>query len=352
MQFAPPAGKVGAYVQAMFLEDEMKTALPTRPFGKTGLDVTRLGVGAWAMGGNMWGPQDDAESDAAIRHAVDLGINWIDTAAAYGVGHSEEVIGRTLRDLPVDRRPLVFTKGGVIRDADGQNPRRLAEKRSLRNELENSLRRLQVEAIDLYQVHWPADDVPLEDYWATMLEFKAEGMVKHIGLSNHNAEQLARAEAMGHVETLQPPFSMIRRETADSILPWCLAHGTGVICYSPMQAGLLTGSFTRERAAALPDNDWRKTSPEFMGERLDRNLALAEALKPAAEKHATSVSTIALTWVLAWPGLTAAIVGARSPAQVDGWIDAATIELDAEDLDEIAAAIAATGAGQGPARPQ
>ena len=329
----------------------MKTALPTRPFGKTGMEITRVGVGAWAMGGNMWGPQDDAESAAAIRHAVDLGINWIDTAAAYGVGHSEEVIGRTLRDLPADARPYVFTKGGVIRDPDGSNPRRFANRESLRNELENSLRRLQVEAIDLYQVHWPADDVPLEDYWATMLELKAEGKVRHIGLSNHDAEQLGRAEAMGHVETLQPPFSMIKRETAESILPWCAQHGTGVICYSPMQAGLLTGTFTRERAAALADNDWRKTSPEFTGERLDRNLALAASLKPVAERRGTSVSTVALAWTLAWPGLTAAIVGARSPAQVDGWIDAASFELTADDFDTIAEAIKATGAGAGPTRP-
>jgi aryl-alcohol dehydrogenase-like predicted oxidoreductase len=333
------------------MEENMKTSLPTRAFGQTGMAITRLGVGAWAMGGNMWGPQDDADSDAAIRHAIDLGINWIDTAAAYGVGHSEEVIGKTLKALPADRRPFVFTKGGVIRDANGQNPRRLANRESLRKELENSLRRLQVEAIDLYQVHWPADDVPLEDYWATMLELKAEGKVRHIGLSNHNAEQLARAEAMGHVETLQPPFSMIKRETAEEILPWCAAHGTGVICYSPMQAGLLTGSFTRERAASLADNDWRKTNPEFTGDRLERNLALAAALKPVADKHGTSISTIALTWVLAWPGLTAAIVGARSPAQVDGWIDAATIALDSDDLDTIARLITATGAGQGPVKP-
>ena len=330
----------------------MKTSLPTRPFGKTGMEITRLGIGAWAMGGNMWGPQDDAESAAAIRHAVDLGINWIDTAAAYGVGHSEKVIGQTLKELPADQRPFVFTKGGVIRDANGQNPRRLAERRSLRNELENSLRRLQVETIDLYQVHWPADDVPLEDYWATMLELKSEGKVRHIGLSNHNAEQLARAEAMGHVETLQPPFSMIKRETAAQILPWCEAHGTGVICYSPMQAGLLTGTFTKERAATLADNDWRKTSPEFTGDKLDRNLELAARLKPVAERRGTSTSTVALAWVLAWPGLTAAIVGARSPQQVDGWIDAARFELDQDDLDTIANAITATGAGDGPSHPR
>ena len=292
------------------------TDLPTRPFGKTDMAITRVGIGAWAMGGNMWGPQDDDESVAAIRHAIDLGINWIDTAAVYGNGHSETVIGRALRELPEGQRPLVFTKGGIVRDSEGKNPRRIAERNHLRGELEASLRRLQVDVIDLYQLHWPADDVPLEAYWESMLALKAEGKVRHVGLSNHDVEQLRRAEAIGHVETLQPPFSMIRRDTAEAILPWCHEHGTGVICYSPMQAGLLTGSFTRERAAALPENDWRKTSPEFTGEKLERNLALAAALAPIAEKHKTSISTVALTWVLAWPGLTAAIVGARSPAQV------------------------------------
>jgi aryl-alcohol dehydrogenase-like predicted oxidoreductase len=329
----------------------MKTHLPTRPLGQTGMEITRLGIGAWAMGGNMWGPQDDAQSVAAIRHAIDRGINWIDTAAVYGNGHSEDVIGQALRELPADKRPYVFTKGGIVRDAEGKNPRRIGEATHLRGELEGSLRRLGVEVIDLYQLHWPSDDVALEEYWPNMLGLKDSGKVGHVGLSNHDAGQLARAEAFGHVETLQPPFSMIRRDTAAEILPWCREHGTGVICYSPMQAGLLTGTFTRERAAALPENDWRRDNPEFSGDRLDRNLALAERLRPVAEKHGTSISTVALTWALAWPGLTATIVGARSPEQVDGWIDAATIELDTADLDAIAAAIAETGAGQGPARP-
>ena len=328
----------------------MKTHLPTRAFGKTGLAITKLGIGAWAMGGNMWGPQDDAESVAAIRHAIDSGINWIDTAAVYGNGHSEEVIGEALKAMPADQRPLVFTKGGIVRDEKGENPRRIGERTHLRQELENSLKRLQVEVIDLYQMHWPSDDVPLEDYWATLLELKAEGKVRHVGLSNHDAAQLEKAEAMGHVETLQPPFSMVRRETAEKILPWCQAHGTGVICYSPMQAGLLTGTMTAERVAAMPANDWRKASPEFQGEKLTANLKLAESLKPIAEKHGTSVSSVALAWCHAWPGLTATIVGARSPAQVDGWIDAASLELDAADLDEIATVIETTGAGQGPAR--
>ena len=328
----------------------MKTHLPTRAFGKTGMQITKLGIGAWAMGGNMWGPQDDAESMAAIRHAIDSGINWIDTAAVYGNGHSEAVIGDALAGLPTDARPLVFTKGGIVRDENGQNPRRIGERGHLRQELENALKRLKVDVIDLYQMHWPSDDVPLEEYWATLLELKAEGKVRHVGLSNHDERQLARAEAMGHVETLQPPFSMIRRDSAAKILPWCAEHGTGVICYSPMQAGLLTGTMTAERVAAMPDNDWRKGSPEFQGEKLAANLKLADSLKPIAEKHGTSVSSVALAWCHAWPGLTATIVGARSPAQVDGWIDAASLELDTADLAAIARAIEATGAGQGPER--
>jgi len=329
----------------------MSTHLPTRAFGKTGMQITRLGIGAWAMGGNMWGPQDDAESVAAIRHAIDLGINWIDTAAVYGNGHSETVIGQALKQMPADRRPFVFTKGGIVRDAEGKNPRRIGEAKHLRGELEGSLKRLGLEVIDLYQMHWPSDDVGLEDYWGALLELKKEGKVRHVGLSNHNVDQLKRAEAMGHVETLQPPFSMIKRETAAEILPWCHQHGTGVICYSPMQAGLLTGSFTRERAQNLDENDWRKANPEFTGEVLERNLKLADALRPIAANHNTSMGTIALAWVLAWPGLTAAIVGARSPEQVDGWIDAAKFELGVDDLDAIAKAIESSGAGSGPTRP-
>lgn len=329
----------------------MKTHLPTSAFGKTGMEITRLGIGAWAMGGNMWGPQDDQDSIAAIRHAIERGINWIDTAAVYGNGHSEEVIGAALADIPANERPFVFTKGGIVRDEKGENPRRIGERNHLRQELENSLRRLRVEVIDLYQMHWPSDDVPLEDYWGTMLELKREGKVRHVGLSNHDEGQLERAEAMGHVETLQPPFSMIRRDTAEKILPWCAEHGTGVICYSPMQAGLLTGAMTQERVAAFPSNDWRRNNPEFQGERLKANLALAERLKPIAAKHGVSVSSVALAWCHAWPGLTGTIVGARSPEQIDGWIDAASLTLDQEDMETIAVAIEETGAGQGPVRP-
>ena len=327
----------------------METNLPTRAFGRTGMQITRTGFGAWAIGGNMWGPQDDAESVAAIRHAVDRGVNWIDTAAVYGNGHSEEVIAEALRPLSPDERPFVFTKGGIIRDADGTNPRRRAA--DIRQQCEASLKRLGVEQIDLYQLHWPSDDIPLEESWGQMLRLKEEGLAAHVGLSNHWVDQLEAAEAIGHVETLQPPFSMIKRTAGATVLPWCAEHGTGAICYSPMQAGLLTGAFTKERAASLPQNDWRREHPEFQGETLDRNLALAEALKPLAEKHGVSQGTIALAWCLAWPGLTGTIVGARSAAQIDGWIAAATLDLDDTDMETLALAIEESGAGEGPARP-
>ena len=327
----------------------METDLPTRAFGRTGMQITRTGFGAWAIGGNMWGPQDDADSVAAIRHAVELGVNWIDTAAVYGNGHSEEVIAQALSSYGPAERPFVFTKGGVIRDADGTNPRRHAA--DIRQQCEASLKRLGMERIDLYQLHWPSEDIPLEESWGEMLRLKEDGLAAQVGLSNHWVDQLAAAEASGPVETLQPPFSMIKRTAGDTVLPWCADHGTGVICYSPMQAGLLTGAFTKERATALPQNDWRREHPEFQGETLDRNLALAEALKPVAEKHAVSQGTIALAWCLAWPGLTGAIVGARSPAQIDGWITAATLDLDNSDMETLASAIEESGAGEGPVRP-
>ncbi|MGK9235110.1 aldo/keto reductase [Inquilinus limosus] len=334
------------------------THLPTRPFGTTDMAITRVGFGAWAIGGAgwaaSWGSQDDDASVAAIRHAAEVGINWIDTAAVYGLGHSEEIVGRALREIPADRRPYVFTKGGLVWDEANRlaPPKRVGAPDSLRREVEASLRRLGVERIDLYQLHWPAEDgTSIETLWQTFLDLKREGKVRAIGLSNHNVELLSRAEAVGHVDTLQPPISAIRRDIAGAELPWCAEHRTGVIVYSPMQSGLLTGTFTAERAAALPQDDWRSRSPHFTGEGLARNLALAEALRPIAARHGTSVAAVAVAWTLAWPAVTGAIVGARSPAQVDGWLDAATLELTAEDLDEIAAAIEQTGAGTGPVRP-
>jgi aryl-alcohol dehydrogenase-like predicted oxidoreductase len=209
-----------------------------------------------------------------------------------------------------------------------------------------------VERIDLWQMHWPAEDgTPLEKYWRTLLDLKAEGKVRAVGLSNHNVQQLEAAERVGHVDTLQPPFSAIRRDAGATVLPWCAEHQTGAIVYSPMQAGLLTGAFTAERAARLPPDDWRSRAAAFQGEALKQNLALADALRPIAERHHTTVGAVAIAWTLAWPGVTAAIVGARRPAQIDGWIDAARLELPPSDLDEVASAIARTGAGTGPARP-
>lgn len=329
-----------------------------RPFGRTEMRITRVGFGAWAIGGggwhNAWGAQDDAESVTAIRHAIERGINWIDTAAVYGLGHSEEIVARALGDFAPNDRPYVFTKGGQVWDDRDRAapPRHVGDPQSLRREVEASLRRLRVERIDLYQMHWPADDgTPLEVYWQTLLDFKAQGKVRAVGLSNHSVKQLERAERLGHVDTLQPPFSAIHRQVAAAELPWAAAHDTGVIVYSPMQSGLLTGAFSSERAAALPADDWRSRSPDFTGEGLRRNLALADALRPIAARHGTTVAAVAVAWALAWPGVTGAIVGARRPSQVDGWLSAATLDLTDADLDEIAAAIARSGAGSGPMRP-
>jgi aryl-alcohol dehydrogenase-like predicted oxidoreductase len=251
--------------------------------------------------------------------------------------------------------PFVFTKCGLMWDETDRMvmPKKIGNPTSIRHEVGASLRRLRIERIDLYQMHWPPEDgTPLEEYWQTLLDLKAEGKVRAVGLSNHNMAQLEAAERLGHVDTLQPPFSAIHRDVATVELPWCRAHNTGVIVYSPMASGLLTGAFTAERAKSLPKDDWRSGSPDFTGDGLARNLAVANAMRPIAVRHDTSVASVAVAWTLAWPAVTAAIVGARSPAQVDGWLDAATLRLTHEDLQEIAAAIAATGAGSGPIDPQ
>ena len=340
-------------------QDRDGGALPLRRLGSTDMHITRVGFGSWAAGGPDWavgwGAQDDRDSIAAIRHAVERGVNWIDTAAVYGLGHSEEVVRQALAGLPAERRPYVFTKCGLRWDPqDRKAPARaVGAAASIRAEVEESLRRLGVERIDLYQMHWPAKDgAPLEEYWQTLLDLKREGKVRAVGLSNHDAAQLEAAERLGHVDTLQPPFSAIRRDVALKELPWCAAHQTGVIVYSPMQAGLLSGRFSAERAAALPADDWRSRSPEFTGERLQRNLRLAALLQALAERHRSTVAAVAIAWTLAWPGVTGAIVGARTPQQVDGWLDAATLELDAADLAAIASAIEQSGAGSGPTRAQ
>jgi aryl-alcohol dehydrogenase-like predicted oxidoreductase len=334
-------------------------SLPTRQFGATDMQITRVGFGAWAVGGgdwvSGWGDQDDADSIAAIRHAIDRGINWIDTAAVYGLGRSEEVAAAALRGLPADRRPYVFTKCGLIWDEANRTamPRRIGRADSLRQEVEQSLSRLGVERIDLYQMHWPAEDgTRVGEYWQTLLDLKREGKVRAVGLSNHNVAQLTAAEALGHVDTLQPPFSAIRRDVAANELPWCAEHNTGVIVYSPMQSGLLSGSFSKERAESLPKNDWRSRAPEFTGEKLLRNLALVEAMRPIAARHETSVGAVAIAWTLGWRGVSAAIVGARNPGQVDNWLSAAELELTAGDFDDIAAALQKSGAGSGPQHPR
>lgn len=333
--------------------------LPTRQLGVSDMQITRVGFGAWAIGGgdwvSGWGDQNDDDSIAAIRRAVLSGINWIDTAAVYGLGRSEEVVGAALKGLPADRRPYVFTKCGLIWDETNRlsMPRRIGRDDSLRIEVERSLKRLGVERIDLYQMHWPAEDgTRVEDYWRTLLDLKREGKIRAAGLSNHNVGQLKVAENIGHVDSLQPPFSAIRRAVAAAELPWCADHDTGVIVYSPMQSGLLSGAFSKERANALPKNDWRSRSPEFSGEGLTRNLAFVEALRPIAARHETSVAAVAIAWVLAWRGVTAAIVGARKPGQVDNWLNAARLQLTGEDFDDIAAALQQTGAGSGPIRPE
>lgn len=332
--------------------------LPTRALGSSGLEITRVGFGAWAIGGGGWafgwGPQDDTAAIAAMRHAIGRGVNWIDTAAVYGLGHSEELVGRLLKSMPPEDHPLVFTKCGLVWDEG--NPmaeaKRILRPDSIRRECQASLRRLGVERIDLYQFHWPSDDgTPVEDSWEAMVRLVEEGKVRAAGVSNFDVAFLERCEGRRHVDSLQPPFSLIRRDAGSSQIPWCAAHNTGVIVYSPMQSGILTDRFSAERVSVMASDDWRRRAAQFQQPALGRNLALRDALRPIAARHDTSVSAVAVAWTLAWPGVTGAIVGARSPEQVDGWIDAARIELTAADLDAIAHAIEQSGAGSGPTRP-
>jgi aryl-alcohol dehydrogenase-like predicted oxidoreductase len=327
----------------------MPPSLSQRRLGSSGPAITTLGFGAWAIGGG-WGPQDDRDSIAAIRHALDSGITWIDTAAIYGAGHSEEIVAKALAGLA--DRPFVATKCG-LEFHDGTEDRTNLRPESIRRECEASLRRLRVDTIDLYQCHWPdiMTGTPVEESWGTMAELVAEGKVRHAGVSNFDVALLERCEPILHVDSLQPPFNLLDRRVASEILPWCDANGTGVIVYSPMASGLLTGRFSHERMKALHPDDWRHSFREFRDPDLSKNLALQDALRPIAKRHETSVASVAIAWTLAWPGVTAAIVGARSAAQVDDWIDAPALELTAADLDEIEAAVAATGAGDGPARP-
>ncbi len=337
----------------------MIATLPTRRLGQSDLHLSPVGFGAGAAGGAGWaygwGPQKDADSIASIRHALEQGINWIDTAAVYGLGHSEEVVRLALEGIPVSSRPYIFTKCGLVWDENKPEtpPRQVLEPESIRRECEASLRRLGVERIDLYQFHWPDQTgTAVEDSWETMVRLVHEGKVRTIGVSNFDVALLDRCEVVRHVGSLQPPLSLIRRQAAEAEIPWCAAHGTGVIVYSPMQSGLLTERFSVNRIESLSEDDWRRRSPDFRPPKLSRNLALRDALRPIAQQHGTTVSAVSIAWTLAWPGVTGAIVGARSPDQVDGWIGAATLELTLADLDQIAKAVGQTAAGSGPALPK
>lgn len=313
-----------------------QTQLRTSPLGDTGLEISRVGFGAWAIGGGGWefgwGPQQDDESIAAIHRALELGVNWIDTAAAYGFGRSEEIVGRALRGLP--ERPYVFTKSSLLDDGT-RHVRHVLKRDSILREAEGSLRRLGVDAIDLYQIHWPIPDEDIEEGWAAMATLKERGLVRHIGVSNFDASQLRRVQSIAPVETLQPPYSLIDRAAEAEVLPFAERHGIGVIVYSPMGSGLLTGGITRERIAAMPDDDWRKTDPRFTEPQLSRHLALAARLRTIADRHDVSPGAVAVAWTLRNPAVDGAITGFRRPDQVDPVVAAAGLELTEQDLAEI-----------------
>jgi aryl-alcohol dehydrogenase-like predicted oxidoreductase len=329
-----------------------------RPLGTSGLQITQVGFGAWAIGGGGWaygwGSQDDADSIAAIKHAVARGINWVDTAAIYGLGHSEEVVGRALREIPAGERPYVFTKGGMIPDPARpfEEPQHTLRPESIRKEVVASLRRLGVERIDLYQFHWPdAVGTPVEESWGEMSRLIQEGKVRAGGVSNFTVGMLKQAERVRHVDSLQPPFSLINRQAGADVIPWCAAHGTGVIVYSPMQSGILTDAFSRERVERMANEDWRRRNIQFQEPLLSRNLELRDALRPIAKRRGVSIAATAVAWTLSWPGVSGAIVGARSPDQVDGWIAAGNLTFEPRDLAEIAGALERTKAGSGPTLP-
>jgi aryl-alcohol dehydrogenase-like predicted oxidoreductase len=315
--------------------------METRKLGNSDLNITRVGYGAWAIGGSgwqfAWGSQDDNESIAAIHRALELGVNWIDTAAVYGLGHSEEVVGRALKSWR-GSRPYVFTKCGLRGDANGEM-QKVLKASSIRAEVEDSLRRLSVDVIDLYQIHWPPDpDSPeLEEGWSTLADLKREGKVRWIGVSNFDARQLRRAQAIAPVTSLQPRYSLVRREIEDEILLYCLSEGIGVIVYSPMASGLLTGAMTRERAAELPADDWRGRNPDFTEPNLSHNLALVERLRAVANRHNRAVGEVAIAWTLGNPAVTGAIVGARNARQAEGVMRAGEFHLTEDEVNEIEA---------------
>jgi aryl-alcohol dehydrogenase-like predicted oxidoreductase len=309
--------------------------MQTKQFGKTGMQITPIGLGAWAIGGGQWesswGPQDDQESIVTIRRALDLGINWIDTAAVYGLGHSETIVGKAIKGR---ERPFIFTKSSLVWDEHGHVGHSLKAD-SLRREVEASLKRLDIDVIDLYQIHWPDPASDIEEGWSTLAALKQEGKVRHIGVSNFSVEQMQRAEKIAPVETLQPPYSLVYPNVEKEILPYSQRHNIGVIVYSPMASGLLTGSMTRKRIANMPDDDWRKQGTEFQEPRLSRNLALADLLTVIGKAHNVTAGVVAIAWTLHNPAVTAAIVGSRHPGQVDETIAAAEFRLSESEYERI-----------------
>ncbi len=307
----------------------------TRQFGKTDLQITPIGVGAWAMGGgnwaSAWGHQDDTESIAAIKRAIKLGINWVDTAAVYGLGHSEEVVGEAIKG---GEKPYIFTKSSLVWNEKGEVSNSL-QGQSIEREVEASLKRLGVEAIDLYQIHWPNPDQDIEEGWSAMAKLKKEGKVRHIGVSNFNVEQIKRAERIAPVETLQPPYSLVHPEVQDKILPYAQEQNIGVIVYSPMASGLLTGRMTADRIAKMPQDDWRKKAPDFQGERLQRNLKLANLLSEIGFPHNVPAGVVAVAWTLHNPAVTGAIVGTRSSAQIEELVPAAEFRLSDTEMEQV-----------------
>jgi aryl-alcohol dehydrogenase-like predicted oxidoreductase len=314
------------------------TQLTTAQLGRTGLPITRVGVGAWAIGGGGWefgwGPQEDEQSLAAIRRALEHGVNWIDTAAAYGFGRSEEVVGRALADVPRGERPYVFTKCSLL-EGPGRRVVHNLKRDSILREAQASLERLGLDAIDLYQIHWPNPPEDIEEGWAALAELKEQGLVRHIGVSNFDTDQLRRIEGIAPVETIQPQYSLIERDSEDELLPFAQRERIGVIVYSPMGSGLLTGKMTRARIEQFPEDDWRKHDERFQEPQLSGNLELVERLRAVAARHDTEPGTVAVAWTLRNPAVDAAIVGFRRPDQVDPVLPAANLDLTAEDVEEI-----------------
>jgi aryl-alcohol dehydrogenase-like predicted oxidoreductase len=311
--------------------------MQTRRLGNSDMHITPVGFGAWAIGGGgwafAWGSQDDQDSVAAIREALDLGVNWIDTAAVYGLGHSEEVVAKALEG--VARRPYVFTKCGRVWDENKQIGKWIKAD-SIRRECEASLKRLKVDVIDLYQIHWPEPDEDIEEGWQTVLKLKEEGKVRWVGVSNFSAEQMARVAKFGSITSLQPPYSMIRREVEDSVLPHCQKNGIGTIIYSPMASGLLSGAMTRERVVAMPADDWRKEkNNNYREPLLTRHLNLVELLRQIGARHGKKPGEVAIAWTLRHSAVTAAIVGSRRPGQLKELLGAAEWRLTPDELSEI-----------------